>query len=131
MSFNAFTFEKGTTQGRAQTIGFAPVGLFAFVLGRDVAGLSVDLNIGDYAEASQIADFAGTKLVRFKSRLRPPTALPAGASWKFSLRIDGAEMASQIMAPGRTRDRLDMAANVTGLAVGSHTLAFRLEVIAA
>lgn len=48
--------------------------------------------------------------------------------WRFSLRIDGAERAFHVLEPSRTRDRVDLGAN-TSLLVGTHTLAFRLELI--
>jgi hypothetical protein len=47
-----------------------------------------------------------------------------------SLRIDGGERASTLLEPGRTRDRVDLAANVSKLA-GAHELAFRLELVVA
>lgn len=47
--------------------------------------------------------------------------------WKFSFLIDGAERASQILVPGRARDRVDFAANLASLTPGDHTLAFRLS----
>jgi hypothetical protein len=49
--------------------------------------------------------------------------------WRASLRIDGTERVGQLLVPGRTRDRVDLAANVSKLA-GDHELAFRLELVA-
>jgi hypothetical protein len=45
------------------------------------------------------------------------------------LRIDGGARVSTLLVPGRTRDRVDLGANVSKLA-GDHELAFRLELVA-
>jgi hypothetical protein len=131
MALNAFTRDLGTGQGRIQPSGFTPVAgsLFAFVLGHDKPGMQADVNIGDFFEVSQIESFGSAKFLRCVARLRAPLALPAGVAWKLSLRIDGVERASQIVQAGRTRDRMDLAANVSKLS-GNRTLAFRLEVVA-
>jgi hypothetical protein len=130
MALSAWNRELGTTQGRVQPQGFAPPqGAFAFVLGRDLPGLTQKLELGDFVEVKQTADFGDAKLVRLRARMRPPAEVPAGVAWKASLRLDGAERASQILVPGRTRDRIDLAANVSKLA-GDHELAFRLELVA-
>jgi hypothetical protein len=126
----AWNRELGTTQGRIAPAGFAPPqGEFAFVLGRDLPGLRQKLDVGDHVEVRQTADFGDAKLVRFRARMRPPEAIPAGLAWRASLRIDGAERASALLPPGRTRDRVDLAANVSKL-MGDHELAFRLELVA-
>jgi hypothetical protein len=126
----AWNRELGTTQGRLMPQGFTPPeGTFAFVLGRDLPGLAQKLALGDFVEVKQTADFGGSKLVRFRSRVRPPVTMPAGFGWKASLRIDGTERTSTMLTPGRTRDRFDLAANVSKLS-GNHELAFRLELVA-
>ena len=130
MSLTAWNRELGTTQGRIAPAAFTPPeGTFAFVLGPDLPGLAQKLNVGDFVEAKQTADFGGTSIVRFRARMRPPASLPAGVAWKASLRIDGGERASTLLVPGRTRDRIDLAANVSKLS-GNHELAFRLAVVA-
>ena len=130
MALAAWNRELGTTQGRISPVGFAPPqGEFVFVLGRDLPGLRQKLDVGDFVEVRQTADFGDAKLVRFRSRMRPPESIPAGLAWKASLRVDGAERASALLAPGRTRDRVDLAANVSKL-TGDHELAFRLELVA-
>ena len=130
MALVAWNRELGTTQGRIAPRGFAPPeGTFAFVLGRDLPGLSQKLAVGDFVETKQLADFGDAKLVRLRARLRPPATQPPGVAWKASLRIDGAERANALLAPGRTRDRLDLAVNVSKLS-GNHELAFRLELVA-
>jgi len=130
MALTAWNRELGTTQGRVQPQGFVPPqGTFAFVLGRDLAGLMQKLEVGDHVEVKQTADFGDANLVRLRARMRPAASVPAGVAWKASLRIDGAERAGQLLVPGRTRDRVDIAANVSKLA-GDHELAFRLELVA-
>ena len=127
MSLNAFTRELGTTQGRLVPQGFVPPeGTYAFVLGRDVPGLNQRLAVGDFVEVSQTADFGGASFVRLQAGVRPPKAMPAGLFWTASLRVDGLELASADLGPGRTRDFSDIAANVSKLA-GDHQLAFRLQ----
>ena len=130
MALAAWNRELGTTQGRIAPAGFAPPqGEFAFVLGRDLPGMRQKLDVGDHVEVRQTADFGDAKLVRFRARMRPPEAIPAGLAWRASLRIDGTERASALLQPGRTRDRVDLAANVSKL-TGDHELAFRLELVA-
>ena len=101
-----------------------------FVLGRDLPGLTQKLAVGDYVEVKQTANFGGAKLIRFRTRLRPPATVPAGVAWRATLRIDGADRASTRLTPGWTRDRLDIAANISKL-VGDHELSFRLELVGA
>lgn len=130
MALTAWNRELGTTQGRVVPQGFAPPeGTFAFVLGRDLPGLAQKLAVGDRVEVKQTASFGDTKLLRLRARMRPPVVAPVGVAWKASLRIDGVERASALLTPERTRDRLDLAANVSKL-VGDHELAFRLELVA-
>ena len=130
MALTAWNRELGTTQGRVVPQGFAPPeGTFAFVLGRDLPGLAQKLAVGDRVEVKQTASFGDAKLLRLRARMRPPVVVPSGVAWKASLRIDGVERASALLTPDRTRDRLDLAANVSKL-VGDHELAFRLELVA-
>ncbi len=130
MALRAWNRELGTTQGRIAPHGVAPAeGAYAFVLGRDLAGLVQKLAVGDHVEMRQTADFGDNKLVRLRARLRPPATMPAGVAWKVSLRIDGAERVSTLLLPGRARDRMDLGANVSRL-TGNHELAFRLELVA-
>ena len=130
MALTAWNRELGTTQGRVVPQQYMPPeGSFAFVLGRDLPGLTQKLAIGDRVEVKQSASFGDAKLLRLRARMRPPSAVPAGAAWKASLRIDGVERVSALLKPGRTRDRLDLATNVSKL-VGDHELAFRLELVA-
>lgn len=133
MALNAWTRELGTEQGRIAPQGWEPpAGAFAFVLGFDEPGHFEELDLNDYAEVSQSATFAaGAVVVRLTARFRPPTSSPAGTKWRFSVRIDGTEYAHHDLVPGRTRDRVTLAANVSKLAPGAHTLAFRLQLVVA
>lgn len=130
MALTAWNRELGTTQGRIAPAAFTPPeGMFAFVLGRELPGLAQTLNTGDFVEVKQTADFGDAKIVRFRARMRPPASVPAGFGWRVSIRIDGAEHAGALLVPGRTRDRVDLAANVSKLS-GDHELAFRLALVA-
>ncbi|HYM98069.1 MAG TPA: phage tail protein [Candidatus Sulfotelmatobacter sp.] len=127
MALTAWTRELGATQGRIMPRGFVPPeGTFAFVLGRDLPGLTQRLVVGDFVEVHQTADFGGASFVRFRARMRPPAALPPGVAWRASVLVDGTERASAVLTPGRTRDRADLAADVSKLS-GGHNLVFRLE----
>jgi hypothetical protein len=131
VALTAWERELGETQGRIEPSGFTPPeGTFAFVLGRDLPGLMQMLEIGDFVEVSQNADFGDANLVRVRARMRPPASAPSGVAWKAALRVDGIERASSLLEPGRMRDRVDLAANVSKLS-GNHALAFRLELVAA
>ncbi len=126
VALTAWNRELGTTQGRIAPAAFTPPeGVLAFVLGRDLPGLAQKLSLGDFVEVKQVADFGDAKIVRFRARMRPPDVVPAGVGWRASLRIDGSERASALLVPGRSRDRVDLAANVSKL-TGNHELAFRL-----
>jgi hypothetical protein len=130
VALTAWNRELGTTQGRIAPAAFTPPeGTFAFVLGRDLPSLAQKLNVGDFVEVKQTADFGDAKMVRFRARMRPPASVPAGVGWRASIRIDGTERAGTVLIPGRTRDRVDLAANVSKLS-GDHELAFRLALVA-
>ncbi len=130
MALVAWNRELGAAQGRLAPESYVPSsGTFAFVLGHDLSGLAQKLAVGDRVEVSQTASFGDMKLVRVRARMRPPSSMPAGLAWRASLRVDGTERARTVLAPGRTRDRIDLAANVSKL-TGDHELAFRLELVA-
>lgn len=126
---NPFDAELGTNQGRLAPAGWSPPAeqTHAFVLGADVAGVRRKVAVGDYVEASQTADWAAT-LIRFSTRLRPPSAAQAGVNWIVSLWVDGARRASVSFQPGDAQRTLtDLAALTTGLGAGAHTVSLRLE----
>ena len=129
MALAAWNRELGTTQGRIAPQGYVPPsGTYVFVLGSDLPGLKQKLAVGDHVEVTQTAGFGDINLARLRARMRP-AAVPAGVAWKVSLCIDGVERASTQLDPGRTRDRIDLAANVSKL-TGDHELGFRLELVA-
>lgn len=131
MALTAWNRELGSTQGRIAPQAFTPPeGSYAFVLGHDTEGLTQRLLPGDFVEVKQTADFGEAKLVRFRAQVRPPTAVPSGLLWRASVRIDGNEYASVEVTPGRVRNHVDLAANVSKL-TGDHELAFRLALEAA
>lgn len=130
MAFTAFNAALGAQQGRLQPAGFVPTsGDFAFVLGSDAPGDVHDLEVGDRAEVQQSVDLTAENFVRARLRLRNAGAVPAGVNWEASITIDGAKQASMLLAPDRTRDRADMAANVSKLS-GVHTVGLQLELVA-
>lgn len=130
MALVAWNRELGTAQGRLAPASYMPSsGTFAFVLGHDLPGFAQKLAAGDCAEVRQTASFGDAKLVRLRARMRPPSSVPAGLAWRASVRIDGTERACAVLRPGRTRDRIDLAVNVSKLA-GDHDLAIRLELVA-
>jgi hypothetical protein len=131
MALTAWNRTLGTTQGRIVPAGFvATEGAFVWVLGCDLRGVVERLELGDFVELAQRADFGDAKLVRFRARMRPPATTPPGVTWRATLRIDGNEQVAVVLVPGRVRDRIDLAANVSKL-VGAHELAFRLDVAGA
>lgn len=131
MSVDAFTYELGTQQGRIQPTGVQPAeGNWALVLGSEREGAIWSLNVGDYIEWTQSADFApGTKLFRVTAAtFRGPAEVTVGARWRFSLIINGTERAGYYLEAGRTVGKVTLAANVAGLGAGPHTVTLRLEV---
>jgi hypothetical protein len=129
VALNAFNRDIGSKQGRLQPIGWlAPEGDYAFVLGYDAIGHAEQLLLGDYCEINQTADVGGdTCLMRASLRLRGPALFLAGASWRFSMRINDVEVAFVIIPVGRTLNKVDLAANVAKLAGTTVKVGFRLE----
>ena len=129
MAFTPFNAALGTRQGRLEPVGFEPTsGDFAFVLGSDRGGDVHDFEIGDQAEVQQDVDLTSENFVRANIRLRNATVVPAGVDWEASITVGGVKKARMLLAPGRTRDRADMAANVSKL-TGVHTVGLRLELV--
>lgn len=130
MAFTPFDTALGTRQGRISPVGFVPTsGDFAFVLGSDADGDVHDFEIGDYAEVQQSVDVSAENFIRARLRLRNPAQLPSGIGWQASITIDGAPRVTMLLGEGRTRDRADMAANVSKL-TGNHDVGLRLELVA-
>lgn len=125
MGLSPFRLLYGTRQGRVAPSAWAPAaGSYAYVLGSDAVGVRVRLAAGDYHQIAQTGDVTAVNFVRFAARLRG-VILPAGLTWRFSIRVDGTETAARVLEAGRTVDLADVAANVSKLS-GDHALAFRL-----
>ena len=105
----------------------APEGDFVMCLGSDLPGHFGKFNHEDRIDASQEVDFGTGLIVRCVARIRGPETMPGGASWWARLLLNGTEFARRKIEAGRTRDLIDMGANVTHLGAGAHILAFRLQ----
>jgi len=128
---HAFNRALGTDQGRVVPKGaVAHSGSYAFVLGFGSPGRVEAIEPGDYVQVAQVASFAaGTKLLRVAATIRPPSApVPAGL-WRLHLLIDGLARATHDLVPGAKMRTLELAANVSKLAAGNHTIALRLELV--
>lgn len=104
-----------------------PDGAYVMCLGSDRIGQVNRLAVGDFLEFGQTGDFDTTTIFRVVSRTRGPATMPGDTYWEASIRIDGVAHATRRIEAGRTRDLVDMAANVSNLTAGDHALAFRLE----
>lgn len=129
MALDAFSARLGATQGRLAADD-APDGNFVFVLGDDQPGRIHDLNPGDHAEVTQLADLTGVDFVRATLKLRVPTGMPAGFAWEAAIVVDGNVAAAASTTPGRERTLTDLAANVWKLS-GMHAIGFRLSLVIA
>jgi len=107
----------------------APEGDFAVCLGTDTPGAVGRFRNGDYFEINQEADFDDALILRMKSRIRGPSSMPANTFWYAKLLIDSTLITSRVILPGRTRDLVDIAANVSHFAAGDHTIRLRLQFI--
>lgn len=131
MGFTPFDTEMGVRQGRLEPAGWIPPsGEHVFVLGSDLPGDMHYIEVGDHSEVSQDVDLAGVNFIRAKLRLRNSSLLPSDLNWEASILVDGVKKATMTVGPGWTRDRKDMAANVSKL-TGTHQVSVRLELVAA
>ena len=130
LGLTAFNVALGTEQGRIQPVNYtAPEGSFVFVLGSDIPGRFHDLEVGDFVEAKQTADFDTTTICRATVRVRSAVTMPSGLGWKLAMQIDGSERVSRIIEPDDDLVRdYEFAANVSQLS-GDHEVAFRLELV--
>jgi hypothetical protein len=126
MELDAFTSRLGISQGRV----VAPDASVSFVLGYLEAGRFADLAVGDFVEVVQALDVTGVALVRASLTLRAPRAGSPGSTWEAAMVVDGAVGASARGAPGRARDVVDLAANVSKL-TGMHEVGVRLALVKA
>lgn len=128
----AWSRELGTNQGRITPSEVSPpAGTFVFCLGFDEPGRFEALRPGDYAEVEQTATFAvGAKLFRVTAVVRPPTAaVPENTRWAFQLIIDEKLYAQHILASGSVLRTRQLAANISKLPAGAHTVKLRLQLL--
>lgn len=106
-----------------------PAGDAVVCLGSSEPNNYVRLNVGDYAEVSQTAEFATTlALVRATFSFRAPTVLPSGVLWRVAIFVNDAEVVGRnITNDGRLVTRFDLATNVSNLGAGDHKIAVRLS----
>jgi phage tail-like protein len=124
----AFDADLGTYQGRIPKDG-APEGDYVYELGHALPNVVRWFADGDAHTTVQTADLAGTTLLRFTLDIRPPTAVPLGLTWTFSVDVDGTQTLSFDIVPGRTRRRVDLAMNVVAFdAAGDVPVTFSLAV---
>jgi hypothetical protein len=122
MDLDAFTSRLGVGQARI----VAADGTVSFVLGDAAAGRRFDLAAGDHVDVTQTLDVTGVALVRAALHLRVPAGLAPELAWEASLIVDGAPKARASCEAGRSRDILDLAANVSKL-TGLHDVGVRLS----
>ena len=73
-----------------------------------------------------VGAFGVGKVLRLRSRIRPPAAIPAGCAWTLQVLVDGYAHAVVPIPVGPVRVLADVAANVGVIGGGAHTVAFRL-----
>lgn len=130
MEFTPFDAALGIRQGRIAPIGFVPTsGEFALVLGSDTPGHIHDVNLADGIQVTQSVDVTSDNFIRAVLRFRNATTIPPGVNWEASIVVAGVKRASMVLEPGRTRDRIDMVANVSKLS-GVKNVAVRLDLVA-
>ena len=130
MAFTPFNAVLGIRQGRMDPNGFVPTtGDYAYVLGSDLSGEMYDFNIGDYSEVNQDIDLTEVNFIRAQVKLRNALEIPQGVNWEASITVGGEKKTTMKIKPGRSRDRSDMAANVSKL-TGVYIVGLRLELIA-
>src|SRR5262249_11830548 len=79
---------------------------------------------------AQSDPLAGVKVLGAKVRLRPPKALPAGATWLFQMLVDGFPALNlSLDGPGPALAYTDLAASVGNLFAGMHEVAFQLTLL--
>jgi hypothetical protein len=123
--------DLGTSQGRIASAS-APEGSYVYELG-DALFTPHELRIGDYHEIQQTLTLDGAaKLLRATVRFRPPPTIPAGFRWLFTMRLNGAVLASrEIKRDAQTIELDDLAVPLftAGGPPGTDVVAFRLEVV--
>lgn len=135
MALTEFTKALGTQQGRTQPKEFTPHKEWSFTLGHERSGEIGLFDVGDSIKVGSSGEFVlgvgpRINLIRYRGQLRAPTSMPPGRDWKVSMKINGVVRASRLIGTGGAkRPVVNMAANVSDLGAGAHTLEFVLEVV--
>ncbi len=85
------------------------------------------LATGSYHQVWQEGTHAGAKIIRFRGKLRPPSALPDDSGYLASMLLNGVKVMEQQLVPGWVRGLTDWAINVSQLG-DSDTIAWQMEV---
>lgn len=131
MALGPWQRDIGEGNGRL-AVTDAPAGDYVFELGNaDLEAAS--FNVGDYIEVSQTGiTFDGqAALVRVQVDVVLPSELPTSPAleWEFTARLNGAARYTRRLAAEPRVLSLQDIAIPTVAAVGSDTLAFRLELV--
>lgn len=125
---NPFTADAGTYQGRIVSAE-AIQGTHVYQLGHELRGRLFFFQPGEKHEIEQTADVTGIKAIRATVITHGVTTMPAGASWRFRLLVDGAAVVSRTL-DARSFVLTDIAANLHGAGLsGDHDIAFDLAII--
>lgn len=101
----------------------------AAVINRDLAGASARLE-GD-GSFSIVSDAEGRRSgVASLGGTGAPAVGFQALAWRASLRVNGVEAFSTLIAPGDLRDLSDFGAALPGFGAGPYPITFRLEVVA-
>lgn len=127
--FNVGTGIRTGLSGRIKPTGWQPPeGAYVYCLGYDVPGRFEMMRSGDSVVLSQAnAVPAGAILLKVRALMRgPAAALPSGLKWVLSILVGTTELARRVVLPGRSRDLLDLAANIQSYAGTTVTVKLKL-----
>lgn len=127
--FNIGTGIDAGQSGRIKPTGWIPPdGSYVFCLGYDRPGRIESMRASDSIVISQSnAIPTGATLLKVRALLRSPVAaLPGGLSWVLSLLVGTTELARRKLAPGRSRDLLDLAMCVQSYAATTVVVKMKL-----
>lgn len=128
MAQNPFTADAGTYQGRIVSAE-AIQGTHVYQLGHELRGRLFFFQPGEKHVLLQTADVTGIKAIRATVITHGATVMPAGASWRLRLLIDGAAVATRTL-DARSIVLTDIAANLHGAGLsGDHAIAFELAIV--
>ena len=128
---DAFDADLGLYQGRIQPTGTSSAeGDWVLCLGHDVSGtvrsLLADSPFGDFQNIARAVDFTGDTYLTQQIYIRPPTSMPVGLSWVFSITAGADSYTVPIKTGGRARQRIDLTAQVAHLGVSNLSYAIAL-----